>query len=265
MSAVPTFQFRGVFLPAQIIEKIAKREITLTELSLLLLIEAFVEKGKGCWASNAYFADLLDTTPHFVSDCVNVLVRQGLLISEEREGTRWLETCWSGEMDRTEKTGPHPEKSVQAIPKKREQNIMIEYKDKIESFLGETKKRSSRSIDSKYLDWAKRLERVISQVYKLSPDFHLIKWAKAFQSGLKQVQGDDSRIDSALDLLQKNGHDFPVTCPKHFFNQLPFIEQSAKKKASPQGKLCENCGRNPAIVLREGSGGWLCKNCKEIW
>jgi hypothetical protein len=233
MSAVPSFQFRGVFLPAKIVEKATKKEITLTELSLLLLIEAFVEKGKGCWASNGYLANLLETDPTFVSHKINDLVEKGLLIREERDGTRWLETCWSGEMERSDtpcqKTQGGCQKTQPPLVKKDNQNIRIEYKNKDVNLFTE-KKRSPKSIDPKFLDWAKRLERVISQVYKLSPDFHLIKWARAFQSGLKQVQNDGNRIDSALDLLQKNGHSFVVTCPKLFFIQLPFIEQAERNR-----------------------------------
>lgn len=266
MSAVPSFQFRGVFLPAQIVEKIVNNGITRAEVLLLVVIEAFVESGKGCWASNSYLSKILKLNKTWVSESINGLINKGLLRSKEVDGVRWLETCWSGEMDREGYSGKTEGGTVKTEPPLREkpnQNIRIEYKDNDRSIF--TKKRSAKSIDPKFLDWAKRLERVINQVYKLSPDFHLIKWARAFQSGYKQIQGDDSRIDYALDLLQKNGHEFPVTCPKHFFNQLLYIEQSAKKKNSPQGKLCQNCNKCPAIVFREGNGGWLCKNCKEIW
>lgn len=125
--------------------------------------------------------------------------------------------------------------------------------------------RKVRQIDHKYLDWAKRLERIISNVFKTNPDFHLIKWANQFRSVHKKYMADDDRINRGLDSLEKNGHEFPITCPKHFGNQLLYLEQSEKKRNSSQGKLCENCGKWPAIVLREGNGGWLCKNCKEMW
>lgn len=100
LSEKPKFQFRGIFLPAEVILKWVEGEITETDLKILILVEALVTpQGEGCWASNEYISGSIGIHFQSVHRCINRLVKAGLLIryDGERHGQpqRYLETTWS--------------------------------------------------------------------------------------------------------------------------------------------------------------------------
>lgn len=95
---LPNFQFRGIHIPAEIVHRLIDKSLKVsgTRLKLLVVIESLVNcRGAGCWASNQYLADLIGSNKTHVSEIVNGMVRDGWLVKTEKDGIRYLETCWS--------------------------------------------------------------------------------------------------------------------------------------------------------------------------
>ncbi len=95
-----SFQFRGVLLPAPIVQMIADGKISRRKLTILIIVEALVNPdGEGCYATNRYISRNLGVSPMRVSQLIQELKSQGLLITYEkiRNGRhqRYMETCWS--------------------------------------------------------------------------------------------------------------------------------------------------------------------------
>lgn len=99
-------QFRGVTIPADIWLLNIKREITDSQMKLLLIIDSLVKpKGAGCWASCEYLAGSLNLSERQIKTMMGELKEKGLLIEVGEVTIRNLkhkirETSWS----RTEKT-----------------------------------------------------------------------------------------------------------------------------------------------------------------
>lgn len=71
----PVFQFRGVWLPAELFEKLRTGDITPTDLVVYCMIEAYTYKGsKGCFASNEYLARAAGVQPQQASRIISKLV-----------------------------------------------------------------------------------------------------------------------------------------------------------------------------------------------
>lgn len=107
---VPKPQFRGWFIPAEIIAIWQKREITDKELLLLAIIDSLVkfgDKHRGCFASNEYLAKQIGLRhPRSVSNLISSLCGMGLLREVSFDGRRrYLETAWSRIHRRKPKNG----------------------------------------------------------------------------------------------------------------------------------------------------------------
>ena len=105
------WHFRDVTIPARVLylllegkkkkgEKGERMGITGRDLVLLALIDDLVtthgtSPGRGCWASNGYLANTLNTTETVISQRLTHLWKLGLIMTIEFEGTRYLECEWS--------------------------------------------------------------------------------------------------------------------------------------------------------------------------
>jgi hypothetical protein len=96
----PQYQFRGIFLPAEIVMRIVNGELNSTDIAVLVVVESLVKhKGEGCYATNQYLADAAGKSKMFISETISKLVKMGLLVSStqivQKRHIRYLETCWS--------------------------------------------------------------------------------------------------------------------------------------------------------------------------
>lgn len=92
----PKFQFRGVFLPAEVVQRLVDGELNRTDLLVLTLVEALVEpRGRDCWASNDYIAASVGAHPVNVSRSITRLKDTGLLVTSGNGKARTMRTAWS--------------------------------------------------------------------------------------------------------------------------------------------------------------------------
>ncbi len=95
MNIQSKFYFQGIFVPAQIIQKILDREISERDLLFLMLVRGLTEKpGKGCYANRDYLADALGVTRGRISQIITKLKDLRLLKEYSKKGTRYYEATW---------------------------------------------------------------------------------------------------------------------------------------------------------------------------
>lgn len=88
MSDLPR-KFKGVWIPANLW---LNRDLSITEKVMLVEIGSLESDDRGCYASNAHFAQFFDLSVKRVSNIINDLARDGVLsISLIREGSRVVE------------------------------------------------------------------------------------------------------------------------------------------------------------------------------
>ena len=82
-------QFRGVWIPREVW---LNRELSLTEKVMLVEIESLQDEVRGCFASNAHFAEFFALSNSRVSEIVSSLAEKGLIdVRMIREGKRVVE------------------------------------------------------------------------------------------------------------------------------------------------------------------------------
>ena len=87
---------QGWWIPPEIVELVAKGEISPSELVLLATIDYFVSADRGCYASNEYLSERTGLNKTYISDLISKLAEQGLIIRVAFNGRqRALETAWS--------------------------------------------------------------------------------------------------------------------------------------------------------------------------
>jgi hypothetical protein len=88
-------QFRGEWIPADILDLFENSTITATELLLLVTVDSLVHPERGCWATNDYLGGKVQTTPDHVRRMLRKLERLGLIIKTTTNNNRSMETAWS--------------------------------------------------------------------------------------------------------------------------------------------------------------------------
>lgn len=84
-----TRKFQGVWIPA---ETWLDRGISITEKVMLVEISSLQDDERGCYASNAHFAEFFDLSISRVSEIINGLATKGLVTIEQiRDGKRIVE------------------------------------------------------------------------------------------------------------------------------------------------------------------------------
>jgi DNA-binding Lrp family transcriptional regulator len=90
------FQFRGVWLPAEILQALEAGKVNTREVMLLCVVEALVTPERGCFASNGYLAKRLGCSGETVRRQLQRLEKIGLVKRTTRNGwRREIETAWS--------------------------------------------------------------------------------------------------------------------------------------------------------------------------
>ena len=89
-------QFRGVWIPAEVLERYASGEINAADMLLLMIIDSLVAPDRGCYASNKYLAERTGRHEINTSKAIARLKKIGLLREVGFNGRRRvLETAWS--------------------------------------------------------------------------------------------------------------------------------------------------------------------------
>ena len=90
------FQFRGVWLPAEILRALEAGQVNTREVVLLAMVDALVTPERGCWASNDYLAKRLGCSGETVRRMLQRLESLGLVRRILKQGwRREIETAWS--------------------------------------------------------------------------------------------------------------------------------------------------------------------------
>ena len=80
----PVKQYKGVWLPKEILDN---PDLTPTEKILLAIIESLDdEQAGGCYASNKYLSEKIDTTERSTIRCITDLKNKGYLVQTKFDG-----------------------------------------------------------------------------------------------------------------------------------------------------------------------------------
>lgn len=100
--------FKGVWIPAEIWNS---TELLWTEKCLIAEIDS-LDNGVGCWASNDYLAEKMQTTKGNIANIISKLRGLGLIETVKSDGrNRWLKVRYSAQSDLTQ-TSPTGEPSI---------------------------------------------------------------------------------------------------------------------------------------------------------
>lgn len=89
-------QFRGVWIPVEVLSLFHAGELSATDMLLLVTIDSLVAPGKGCYASNEYLGERTRRSVTKTSNAISRMKKTGLLRQVGFNGTRrFLETAWS--------------------------------------------------------------------------------------------------------------------------------------------------------------------------
>lgn len=114
---IPEFQFRGVWLPPQVLIGIQDGSISRTDLLILALIEAYTYPGsQGCFASNQYLGKHAGVGPMPASRAVSKLIRLRLVVGSGAGRSRRLGTTWGLSTMKAGTTEHIPGGYMQPIP-----------------------------------------------------------------------------------------------------------------------------------------------------
>ncbi len=258
-----TFQFRGVFIPADVLHKLLDGEIDKTELMVLVMVDSLVtSKGPGCFATNGYFASSLGLSVKRIEAAVSSLRKQGLLTSYYQDwkggNRRFLETSWSRVRppSRNEGLPPSPGEGGGSSQNEGHNTYKNEqYKNKGEGAGApvppisrkptgmDVAARTKVSFTPAMLYCAKRLRKILRlhrpvwPVTEGSYDY----WAEQLQVLANRLQGDTDQIDDLLDWMEANINTIKkptITCAKQFVQHFSWLQdQMNKVKENPKAAL----------------------------
>lgn len=101
---------KGIFIPLEIWQS---RQLSWSEKVLLMEIDSFTSKGRDCFFSNRYIADLLGVKEDTASRLVSSLIKKGFIKMTRFDGrNRYLETCISIQSSIGENSESATEKSA---------------------------------------------------------------------------------------------------------------------------------------------------------
>jgi len=85
----PNRDFRGIWIPADLW---LTKELTVGEKLMYVEIESLSRLGRGCFASNAHFADMFSISTSRVSEIISSLASKGFVtVDQKREGVRTVQ------------------------------------------------------------------------------------------------------------------------------------------------------------------------------
>jgi hypothetical protein len=103
---ITQYQSRGWHIPLELVYAMESKEITEEEFILLSRIENLVHYGKGCFASNEWFAIKKGCTVRQVQRIISTLKKRGFIQTRTKNGQRLMKTKWSKEIkDRNDQQG----------------------------------------------------------------------------------------------------------------------------------------------------------------
>lgn len=89
-------QFRGCWIPIEIIDLLQQGELSCQEVMALAIVDSLVTPDSGCYASNEYIGKSLGISGTRTSQIISELIKKGLIIKVSFDGRRrHLETAWS--------------------------------------------------------------------------------------------------------------------------------------------------------------------------
>lgn len=90
--------FKGIWIPKQIY---LNRELSWADKILLVEIDS-LDNEKGCFASNAYFAEFLNVSETAISKSISKLKKHGFVYQDSFDGRkRVLKTCFKAELNKS--------------------------------------------------------------------------------------------------------------------------------------------------------------------
>jgi hypothetical protein len=195
-------QFRGVWIPADVLHLFRERTVTAMDVFLLVQIDSLVQKEVGCYASNEYLGKMMGWTPRAVQLSVAKLKKLGLLKQVGYDGRhRYLETAWSrvptrGAMDCAPNKSRGAKDCAQALKAKALSYTGGGLKEVNEMLIPNTNITTTPIKDfDKHT--AKRLRNTLLTIRRASGPFSVNKWAKQIQL-LRTIDDQDEQTISEV-------------------------------------------------------------------
>lgn len=89
------FSFKGIWIPADVLELIRDKKITPTDMVLLSMIFALSKNGEGCYASREYLAEVVGLSVDHIKRLISKYRKMGLIVDLEFDGRRQkIRTYW---------------------------------------------------------------------------------------------------------------------------------------------------------------------------
>jgi len=265
----PQFQFRGIWLPADIINLLQKGKLTARETMLLAIIDGLCESGgKGCWASNNYLGKLIGVNTRNTQKAIAKLRAAKLIRMSMRKGFRTLETTWSRPLLPTsEKTPPHVGEDVGSSLLRKEQikkrdNTSQRFLDESSAMIrfdGRTVKQV-KANDNDH-DNAEKLHIIVmeKQRRKNLGRWSKSRWAEAFRLLRTELEDGDARVQHVLEWYSKHHSDEGVpslSTAEQFRKRFDWLEDLATRKKARKVLVSEVSDEAKAICKRIMMLGW---------
>lgn len=126
MQDTTTNTLEGIWIDIEILKD---QNLSLQEKFVLAIIKA-LDKGKGCYASNRYFADLLNVTSKRASDIIRSLIIKEYVVSEiENFYKRTLRIVVPNESPEEIEEEKTTEQSQEAMSPSKQKRIIIDGRD----------------------------------------------------------------------------------------------------------------------------------------
>lgn len=257
----PSFQFRGVWIPADVLLMFKGKNITATEMAFLSIVDGLCEaRGKGCWASNRYLAEMMGLHMSSVKTMIAKLRRIGLLHSCQDGERRVLETVWTRPVPETVR-GSTGDGTGRIISK---EIILDSIEDNGSFRVGDYMVAGFRpsAKQEKYSDFelgvAIVLREVIVQVMKIARPWRKSQWADTIRLLLKDLDGDKARVTRVFDWWKDNPKrkGLPtVINAEQFRKHFIWIESVCDKEVGPPVKIDEETKPIAKRVLMRGWPG----------
>lgn len=265
-----TPQFRGCWLPADILQLFEQGAISAKEMVLLAMVDSLVAPDTGCYASNAYLGARLHCGPDQVRRMVSKLRGMGLLVDVGFDGKkRYLETAWSRVQTRQKrrvrpgksagspignnkanKTPSRTAGAVAASECRANADPKAQQHHKEERMpLIETNKAPQGNATDDDKAMAKLLATAIGNHGGIRVPYKVSAWATSFRL-LRDKDGVDfARVDKVLVWYCQNigGTYTPQAMSASAFREKFLRIEAAMHRAQPQTKEVELCPKGLAV------------------
>ena len=263
----PQFQFRGVWTPAELFFLYRDKKINPADMVFLSVIDSLTQaRGRGCWASNRWFADFTGLHISTVKQIIRKLVDLGLVERNEEEGRRTLRVIWAAEVV--------PERVRGSTGEGTGQYLRSRYLDNIEDSSAfpqgdksmatfKQKEKDGKCIAFDY-GTTDIIQSTLQKVRKIFRPYSKEKWANSIRLLRKDLSNDADRIVRVLEWWRENSKAKGVPTilnAMQFRKHFIWLEERCDKDI---GKTVAVDAKTKVIAKRVVMKGWPGKSRDQV-